>query len=90
MQPKITSDHLGRSAVVYIRQSTMGQVMEHTESKLRQYALAESARSLGFTAVTLIDDDLGRSGSWLVERPGFRAADVTRYRAGDAYQPRPR
>jgi DNA invertase Pin-like site-specific DNA recombinase len=72
MQPKITSDHFGRSAVVYIRQSTMGQVMEHTESQRRQYALAESARSLGFTAVTLIDDDLGRSGSGLVERPGFQ------------------
>ena len=72
MQPKITPDHLGRSAVVYIRQSTMGQVMEHTESQRRQYALAESARSLGFTAVTLIDDDLGRSGSGLVERPGFQ------------------
>jgi DNA invertase Pin-like site-specific DNA recombinase len=72
MQPKITPDHLGRSAVVYIRQSTMGQVMEHTESQRRQYALAESARSLGFSAVALIDDDLGRSGSGLVERPGFQ------------------
>lgn len=72
MQSKITPDHLGRSAVVYVRQSTMGQVVEHTESQRRQYALAESARSLGFTAVTLIDDDLGRSGSGLVERPGFQ------------------
>lgn len=72
MQPKISSDHLGRGAVVYIRQSTMGQVMEHTESQRRQYALAESARSLGFASVALIDDDLGRSGSGLVERPGFQ------------------
>src|ERR1700730_13852262 len=72
MHPKITPEHLGRGAVVYVRQSTMGQVMEHTESQRRQYALAESARSLGFSAVTLIDDDLGRSGSGLVERPGFQ------------------
>jgi Resolvase, N terminal domain len=69
---KITSDHLGRSAVVYIRQSTMGQVAENTESQHRQYALAASASSLGFASVTIIDDDLGRSGSGAVERPGFQ------------------
>src|SRR5258707_14624186 len=72
MHPKITPDHLGRGAAVYVRQSTMGQVAEHTESQRRQYALAESARSLGFATVTVIDDDLGRSGSGLVERPGFQ------------------
>jgi DNA invertase Pin-like site-specific DNA recombinase len=72
MHPKITSDHLGRGAVVYIRQSTLGQVAEHTESQRRQYALAESARSIGFASVAVIDDDLGRSGSGLVERPGFQ------------------
>ena len=72
MHPKITSDHLGRGAVVYIRQSTLGQVAEHTESQRRQYALAASARSIGFASVAVIDDDLGRSGSGLVERPGFQ------------------
>ncbi len=72
MHPKITPDHLGRGAVVYIRQSTMGQVAEHTGSQRRQYALAESARSIGFASITVIDDDLGRSGSGLVERPGFQ------------------
>jgi DNA invertase Pin-like site-specific DNA recombinase len=72
MHPKITSEHLGRGAVVYIRQSTMGQVAEHTESRRRQYALADSARTYGFASVTVIDDDLGRSGSGLVERPGFQ------------------
>ena len=72
MHPKITPEHLGRGAVVYIRQSTMGQVVEHTESQRRQYALADSARTYGFAAVTVIDDDLGRSGSGLVERPGFQ------------------
>src|SRR5262244_2235125 len=72
MHPKITPEHLGRGAVVYIRQSTMGQVAEHTESQRLQYALADSARTHGFAAVTVIDDDLGRSGSGLVERPGFQ------------------
>src|SRR5689334_9756067 len=50
----------------------MGQVAEHTESQRRQYALADSARTYGFASVTVIDDDLGRSGSGLVERPGFQ------------------
>ena len=72
MNPKITVDHLCRGAVVYVRQSTIGQVMEHTESKRRQYALADSARELGFASVSVIDDDLGRSGSGLIERPGFQ------------------
>src|ERR1700687_2660247 len=72
MHSKITPEHLDRGAVVYVRQSTMGQVAEHTESQRRQYALAESARSIGFAVVTVIDDDLGRSGSGLVERPGFQ------------------
>ena len=72
MNPKITPDHLSRGAVVYVRQSTLGQVVEHTESQKRQYALVESARTSGFVPVTVIDDDLGRSGSGLVERPGFQ------------------
>jgi DNA invertase Pin-like site-specific DNA recombinase len=72
MNPKITPEHLHREAVVYVRQSTPGQVLEHTESKRRQYALADSARQLGFVSVSIIDDDLGRSGSGLVERPGFQ------------------
>src|SRR6201984_1537156 len=72
MHSKITPEHLGRGAVVYVRQSTMGQVAEHTESQRRQYALAESARSLGFATVTVIDEDLGRSGSGVMERPGFQ------------------
>ena len=72
MNPKITLDHLGRGAVVYVRQSTMGQVAENTESQRRQYALAESARTMGFASVVIIDDDLGRSGSGTIERPGFQ------------------
>ena len=72
MNPKITSEHLNRGAVVYVRQSTPGQVAENTESQRLQYALAESASTMGFAPVTIIDDDLGRTGSGLIERPGFQ------------------
>ncbi|HME68618.1 MAG TPA: recombinase family protein [Myxococcota bacterium] len=72
MNPKITPEHLRRGAVVYVRQSTPAQVIEHTESQRRQYALADTARAMGFSSVEVIDDDLGRSGSGLVERPGFQ------------------
>jgi hypothetical protein len=63
MSAKITPDHLGRSAVVYVRQSTMSQVMGNLESQRRQYDLAGAAQSAGFISVTVIDDELGRSGS---------------------------
>jgi hypothetical protein len=72
MNAKVTPDHIGRGAVVYVRQSTIGQVAENTESQRRQYALAESAQAMGFASVTIIDDDLGRSGSGTIERPGFQ------------------
>ena len=71
MSAKITSDHLGRTAVVYVRQSTMSQVMGNLESQRRQYDLAGAAQKAGFTTVTVIDDDLGRSGSGSSHRPGF-------------------
>jgi DNA invertase Pin-like site-specific DNA recombinase len=72
MNAKITDDHRRRRAIVYVRQSTPGQVVEHTESKRRQYDLADVARSMGFSDVLTIDEDLGRSGSGLVDRPGFQ------------------
>jgi DNA invertase Pin-like site-specific DNA recombinase len=68
---KITPQHKTRSAVVYVRQSTTTQVLHHRESQERQYALRQLAQTLGFAAVEVIDEDLGRSGSGLVERPGF-------------------
>jgi hypothetical protein len=71
MNGKITSDHLGRSAVVYVRQSTMSQVMGNLESQRRQYDLAGAAQTAGFIGVTVIDEDLGRSGSGSAHRPGF-------------------
>ena len=71
MSAKITPDHLGRSAVVYVRQSTMSQVTGNLESQRRQYDLAGAAQSAGFITVIVIDDDLGRSGSGNTHRPGF-------------------
>src|SRR5215469_11290862 len=66
---KITADHLGRGAFVYIRQSTADQLLHNLESR-RQYGLADRARQLGWTTVEVIDDDLGRSGGGIT-RPGF-------------------
>ena len=62
---------LKRKAVVYVRQSTQSQVMTNLESKRRQYDLVDVARQHGFVDVEVIDDDLGRSASGTVARPGF-------------------
>ena len=67
---KITPEHLARAAFVYVRQSTADQVLNNHESRRRQYALVDRARALGWAAVEVIDDDLGRSGSGIA-RPGF-------------------
>jgi DNA invertase Pin-like site-specific DNA recombinase len=67
---KITADHLGRSAFVYIRQSTADQLLHNPESRRRQYGLADRARQLGWSSVEVIDDDLGRSGGG-IRRLGF-------------------
>jgi DNA invertase Pin-like site-specific DNA recombinase len=71
MSDKISPSHLQRAAYVYVRQSTGHQVRHHPESGRRQYALADRARALGFGQIVIIDDDAGRSGSGLQERPGF-------------------
>ena len=71
MSEKIRMEHLSRAAYVYIRQSSSQQVRFHLEGQKRQYGLAERARQLGFKEVVVIDEDLGRSGSGLQERPGF-------------------
>ena len=69
---RITAGHLARPACVYVRQSTPGQVRHNLESQHLQYALQTRARELGWRAVETIDDDLGRSGTGSVERPGFQ------------------
>ncbi len=70
---KIGPSHLCRAAYVYLRQSTAAQVEHNRESTQRQYALAARATALGWPAhqVVVIDEDLGLSGSGVVERGGF-------------------
>jgi DNA invertase Pin-like site-specific DNA recombinase len=72
-QGKITASHLSRTAVIYVRQSTLMQVERNTESTLRQYDLASRARQLGWPreAIRVIDGDLGISGSVTGQRDGF-------------------
>ena len=70
---KITTDHLRRCAVVYVRQSSSTQVENNRESTARQYHLAERAVELGWprAQVKVVDEDLGISGSGLTDRAGF-------------------
>lgn len=70
--PKLAAERLLRKAIIYIRQSSPNQVLHHQESQRRQYGLVDRARELGFQQVTVIDEDLGRTGSGFVERPGFQ------------------
>jgi DNA invertase Pin-like site-specific DNA recombinase len=72
MNPKLTAERLHRRAVVYVRQSSAGQLLHNQESQRRQYALVDRAREVGFHDIVTIDEDLGRSGSGLTERPGFQ------------------
>jgi DNA invertase Pin-like site-specific DNA recombinase len=71
---KITAGHRQRRAVVYVRQSTPGQVERNTESSARQYALAERAVELGWPreSVVIVDEDTGHSAAWARSRIGFR------------------
>lgn len=72
MNPKLTPERLRRRAAIYIRQSKPDQVIHNQESQRLQYGLVERAQELGFPEVSVIDEDLGRSGSGWVERPGFQ------------------
>ena len=69
----IEKSHLGRKALVYVRQSTPGQVLAHRESTRLQYQLRDAARKLGWgpERIDTIDEDLGVSGSGEVQRDGF-------------------
>jgi DNA invertase Pin-like site-specific DNA recombinase len=71
---KIQATHRSRTAIVYVRQSSLAQVRDNTESTARQYALADEAVALGWphAAVQVIDADLGRSGRSAEGRDGFR------------------
>src|SRR6266545_1284733 len=71
---KVCDRHLERLAVVYVRQSTRQQVIDHGESTRLQYGLVERAVGLGWQAsrVLVIDEDLGKSGASAVGRVGFQ------------------
>jgi DNA invertase Pin-like site-specific DNA recombinase len=69
---KITTEHLSRSAIVYVRQSTFYQVMNNLESGRRQYGLVDRARQLGWDDVQVIDEDLGHSGIYDPRLPNDR------------------
>src|SRR5450759_3528598 len=71
---KISADHLRRDAFLYVRQSSLRQVFENTESTKRQYALRERAVALGWPneRIRTIDSDLGISGAHAENRDGFQ------------------
>lgn len=71
---KVTASHLKRNAYLYVRQSTIRQVFENTESTKRQYALRQHAVALGWPVenVVVIDSDLGQSGASAIDRAGFQ------------------
>ena len=78
---KVRDRHVDRLAIVYVRQSSPQQVLEHKESRERQYALAETAVALGWARdrVCIIDEDQGQSGRTSATRLGFQRllAEVT-------------
>ncbi|MGK5092890.1 recombinase family protein [Deltaproteobacteria bacterium TL4] len=86
METKIQLQHLQKTAYVYLRQSTMGQVIHNQESTERQYALREKASKLGWSerAIQILDQDLGVSGKETSNRVGFKTlvADVSMNRVG--------
>ena len=83
---KVTAVHLKRNAYLYVRQSTVRQVFENSESTARQYALRQRAIALGWPEgqIIVIDSDLGQSGASAVDREGFQklVAEVGMGRAG--------
>lgn len=89
MSTKIKNSHLTRSAVIYLRQSTLKQVRENTESTIRQYDLQKRATMLGWSpkALIVIDEDLGQSGSSTQGRTGFLrlAEDIAQGRVGAVF-----
>src|SRR5712675_3289365 len=74
MHDKIATTHLQRQAYLYVRQSTLRQVFENTESTKRQYALRQRAVALGWSEdrIIVIDSDLGQSGASSADREGFQ------------------
>jgi DNA invertase Pin-like site-specific DNA recombinase len=71
MSEKIKPHHLDRKAMLYVRQSSLQQVMHNQESRILQYAMQERLRELGWSEIEIVDDDLGRSAAGTVARAGF-------------------
>jgi DNA invertase Pin-like site-specific DNA recombinase len=71
MSGKIKSHHLGRKAILYVRQSSTHQVMHNQESRLLQYAMSDRLCALGWREIEVVDDDLGRSAAGSAIRAGF-------------------
>jgi len=71
MSDKIKPHHLGRKAILYVRQSSPHQVMHNQESRLLQYAMRDRLRALGWREIEVVDDDLGRSAAGSAIRAGF-------------------
>lgn len=71
---KIKFQHLSRKAIIYIRQSTLQQVHRQQESTRLQYGLVDRAVLLGWSrsAIEVIDEDLGCSGTTIAGRQGFQ------------------
>jgi DNA invertase Pin-like site-specific DNA recombinase len=68
---KIRPHHLGRKAILYVRQSSAHQVVHNRESSALQYAMRDRLITLGWSDIEVIDDDLGRSAAGGVQRAGF-------------------
>src|SRR5512144_1846766 len=83
---KVKASHLKRNAYLYIRQSTLRQVFENTESTKRQYGLRQKAIAMGWPEdrIVVIDTDLGQSGASAADREGFQrlVTEVSLGRAG--------
>ena len=71
---RVTEQHLSRTAIIYIRQSSPHQVLTNQESLRLQYALRQRAETLGWRpeAIEIIDTDLGLSGAEVQHREGFK------------------
>ena len=84
MNDKIAPGHLQRKAMLYVRQSSLHQVAHNQESRRLQYAMKERLQQLGWSAIEVIDEDLGRSAAGTVTRAGFErmVAEVSLGRVG--------
>ena len=90
---KVSAEHLARTAYLYVRQSTLRQVKDNTESTERQYGLRQRAVQLGWPSdqIVVIDTDQGQSGASSTGREGFQrlVADQGARQRADLKQPMP-